>query len=82
MRGSACPSGVQYGRLIEDARAEIESKTQRPFLTRLTRGFVFNMLLPSRMMLQLAGFAMGVYQYAGVRKLASALGVFSLFFRN
>jgi len=26
---SACPSGVRYGHMVEDARAEIEAHTQR-----------------------------------------------------
>src|SRR6185295_16711771 len=38
---TACPSGVQYGRLIEAARAEVENRVQRLFLTRLLRRFVF-----------------------------------------
>ncbi|MCC6537201.1 MAG: 4Fe-4S dicluster domain-containing protein, partial [Bryobacterales bacterium] len=37
---SACPSGVQYGRLIEDARAELEVKRPRPAHIRWLRGFV------------------------------------------
>src|SRR5579871_2942121 len=34
---TACPSGVQYGRLVEAARAQIESAVRRPFRARLLR---------------------------------------------
>src|SRR6202158_5744197 len=34
---SACPSGVPYGRMVEDARAEIEAHTHRGWLARWTR---------------------------------------------
>ncbi len=42
---SACPSGVPYGRMVEAARAEIESARQRPLPARLMRRFVFGRLL-------------------------------------
>lgn len=76
---SACPSGVQYGRLIEDARAEIERKIERPFLTRAIRGFVFENLLSSRLLLQLAARGLWVYRSLGLRSFASALGLFKAF---
>src|SRR5213083_65616 len=38
---SACPSGVRYGRMVEDARAEIESKVRRGWVARRFRRFVF-----------------------------------------
>ena len=38
---SACPSGVQYGRLIEETRAEVETGFRRPLGDRLLRAAVF-----------------------------------------
>src|SRR5574337_678952 len=34
---TACPSGVEYGRLVEAARAQIEQTLRRPLLSRLAR---------------------------------------------
>ncbi|MBL8174566.1 MAG: 4Fe-4S dicluster domain-containing protein [Bryobacterales bacterium] len=76
---SACPSGVQYGRLIEDARAEIERKIERPWLTRALRSFVFGKLLPSPTLLQFAARGLWAYRTLGLRTLASALGIFKAF---
>src|SRR5687767_5357537 len=67
---SACPSGVQYGRLVEAARAEIESTIQRPWHVRLIRNFVFHGLLPSRPNLKIAGALLYAYQKLGLQKLA------------
>ncbi|MBN8733707.1 MAG: 4Fe-4S dicluster domain-containing protein [Acidobacteria bacterium] len=71
---SACPSGVQYGRLIEDARAELEVKRPRPAHIRWLRRFVFDTLLPSRTLLKLAALNLAVYQKSGLQQLMRSTG--------
>jgi len=75
---TACPSGVQYGRLVEAARAEIEQRTRRPLGERLLRSLVFERLLPSRTWLTLAGAGMFLYQASGLQKLARGSGLLKL----
>ena len=72
---TACPSGVQYGRLVEAARAEIENKRERPWRSRVLRNLVFRRLLPSRFNLQLAGGILYLYQASGLKKLVRTLGL-------
>ena len=54
-------SGVQYGRLVEAARAEIETSIERPWHTRWLRAFLLprERLLPSRLDL-------GIHRAAGL----------------
>jgi glycolate oxidase iron-sulfur subunit len=72
---TACPSGVEYGRLVEAARADIEQRTHRPLGSRLLRWFFFERLLPSRTMLRIAGLKMYFYQASGLQKLVRASGI-------
>ena len=72
---TACPSGVQYGRLVEAARAEIENRIKRPWRERLLRWLVFRKLLPSRWNLEIAGALMYMYQASGLKRLAALPGL-------
>src|ERR1700675_4024622 len=78
---TACPSGVQYGRLVEAARAEIETRVHRRWGKRVLRRLVFRHLLPSRTALSIAGTLLYLYEASGLRALARAAGVLKLFGR-
>lgn len=75
---SACPSGVQYGRLIEAARSEIENTTERTWLSKTVRDFVFRKLLPSPALLTAAGASLWMYQVSGLQKVMRATGLINL----
>lgn len=72
---TACPSGVQYGRLVEAARAEIQARTRHPWHVRLGRRLVFEHLLPSRANLRIAGALLWMYQRLGLRALVHLTGL-------
>ena len=75
---SACPSGVPYGRMVEDARAEIEAHAQPGRFANLWRRFVFGHLLESRATMTAAGALLYLYQASGMKKLVRAMGFFKL----
>ena len=75
---TACPSGVPYGRMIEAARTEIEAQRKRSRSARFARRFIFHRLLPSRVMLEIAGAGLYLYQVSGVQKIIRATGALDL----
>jgi glycolate oxidase iron-sulfur subunit len=75
---TACPSGVEYGRLVEAARAQIEQNYQRPFFSRLSRDFVFRRLLPHPKRIAALARILYLYQHSGLQSLLRATGVLRL----
>jgi glycolate oxidase iron-sulfur subunit len=75
---SACPSGVRYGRMVEDARAEIEAHAQPGRLANLLRRFVFSHLLESRATMTAVGTLLYLYEASGMKALVRALGFLKL----
>ncbi|HMF78148.1 MAG TPA: heterodisulfide reductase-related iron-sulfur binding cluster, partial [Bryobacteraceae bacterium] len=76
---TACPSGVPYGRMIEDARAQIQAHITPTRWERLVRKLIFEKLLPSRTALQVAGAGLYLYQASGLQKLVRLSAVLKLF---
>jgi glycolate oxidase iron-sulfur subunit len=75
---SACPSGVRYGKMVEDARAQIEAHIRRSWSQRLLRRFVFGHLLESRASLTVVGTFLYLYEASGMKALVRALGFLKL----
>src|SRR4051794_5956631 len=59
---TACPSGVPYGRMIEAARAALETRQSRSLPARALRKLIFHHLLPSPAFMQIAGAGLFLYQ--------------------
>ncbi|MGH9358039.1 MAG: (Fe-S)-binding protein, partial [Terriglobia bacterium] len=74
---TACPSGVDYGKLIEATRAQIERLHQRSFLERLHRRFIFSVFTNPRR-LRVLRWPLLMYQQSGLRELLRRAGVLNL----
>jgi len=69
---TACPSGVEYGKLVEVARGQIEKYYKRPPFAALLRKLFFYELLPYRQRLEVAGKILRFYQRSGLERLLLA----------
>ncbi len=70
---TACPSGVQYNKLIEPTRAQIESNIPRSLRERLFRGMIFA-TFPHPRRLRILALPLLVYQRSGLQSLARKMG--------
>jgi glycolate oxidase iron-sulfur subunit len=67
---TACPSGVEYGKLVEYARARIERDYRRPLLSRIARDVVYRRLLPYPERIAAVARLLRFYQRSGLQTLA------------
>ena len=74
---TSCPSGVDYGKLIEATRAQIERLHERSFVEKMHRRFLFSTLTrPDR--LRLLRAPLRIYQGSGIQSLLRRTGVLKL----
>ncbi|OIJ16192.1 glycolate oxidase [Anaerobacillus arseniciselenatis] len=68
----ACPSGMKYGYLLEDARDIIQKKKKHSMPVRMLRSLVFNELFPKQNRMRTVSSLLWFYQSTGIQKLAQA----------
>ena len=74
---TSCPSGVQYDKLVEATRPQIERRVDRTLADRLFRWIIFG-LFPYPGRLRLVAGKLWAYQQFGLQWLVRASGVLSL----
>jgi glycolate oxidase iron-sulfur subunit len=75
---TVCPSGVEYGKILELARAQIEQKYKRPLASRIARDLVYRKLLPYPRRIAAAASALKFYQRSGLAGMARGSGILRL----
>jgi glycolate oxidase iron-sulfur subunit len=75
---TACPSGVRYGRMLEDAREGIEMRGGRGRLAAWVRNLFFDRVLQSRVHMTLAGTALYLFEASGMKALMRAVASLNL----
>jgi len=75
---TACPSGVEYGRIVERARAQIEQHYQRPWLARSLRRYFLGTVLGDYRVLARWARLLRWYQRSGLGKFVRSTGILKL----
>lgn len=75
---TACPSGVEYGKLVELARAQIEQHYWRPLFSRVARTVIYRRLLPYPRRIAAAARLLRIYQRSGLASVARRAGILRL----
>ncbi len=75
----ACPSGVKYGRIVERARAQIETHYKRPLVARVLRNLFYKKIIANYGRLRFMAGLMRFYQRSGLQTLLRKTGLLKLF---
>ncbi len=76
---AVCPSGVQYGKLVEPSRTQIEQHVPRPLWQRAVRAATFNGLFADMRIFRAMSTVFKVYQKSGVQTLVRRSGMLKPF---
>jgi len=74
----ACPSGVEYGKIMEATRTQVGQHTKRPIVERAARSIGYKTLLQSPVKLRMTGTALKLYKKSGARTIARGTGLLKL----
>jgi glycolate oxidase iron-sulfur subunit len=74
-----CPSGVQYGHLLEDARTIIQHHKKQSVPVKMLRKGIFGELFPNQRRMETVTSWFGIYQRSGLAKVTRKIGFMNLF---
>ncbi|MEW9670462.1 (Fe-S)-binding protein [Ammoniphilus sp. 3BR4] len=72
---TACPTGVEYGAILEAARAAVTRRKKFSYPVQTLRNTLFKKVFPSRMAMKTLGHGLWLYQKSGLQKWARKSGV-------
>ena len=72
---AVCPSGVEYGAILELARTRVAAQKPPAWLERLARRLVLGFVIPARPALRALAIFLWLYQRSGLQRLVRALRV-------
>ncbi|MEI6233223.1 MAG: heterodisulfide reductase-related iron-sulfur binding cluster [Planctomycetota bacterium] len=75
---TACPSGVQYGQILEGTREALTLAQPPGFFARVLRSFFFKRIFPYPSILSIITKALRFQQRSGLRSTATKMGLFKL----
>ena len=75
---AVCPSGVPFGRLMENTRAQVTQQRPRGIKRRLFRWLAFQVAMPHVELLYFLGSAARLYQRSGARRFVRSSGLLRL----
>jgi len=71
----ACPTGVEYGSILEAAKAAIIRRKKFSLPVRMLRNVFFKKVFPSRKAMKIIGNGMWLFETSGVQKMARKSGL-------
>jgi glycolate oxidase iron-sulfur subunit len=72
---TACPTGVEYGVILEAARSALVRRKKFSAPVRALRTLAFRKIFPSKKAMKLLGNSLWLYQKSGMQKAARATGI-------
>jgi len=75
---TACPSGVQYGAILEATREQLVKHNPPGFLASIVRNFFFRQVLPRPAILAIITKLLRFQQQSGLRAMAHKMGLMNL----